>query len=238
MPIQHETELYAPVKAYFEKMGFEVRGEVRNCDLVAVRGEEEPVIVELKKTFNIPLLVQGLDRLRTTDRVYVAVEMNAKGRAPHGLGWSDLVRLCRRLGLGLITVRFYKTKKPQVEIQCEPEPYIPRKTAKRTAGLLSEFRERSADYNVGGSSKVKLVTAYREKALHCAYAMHTHGPLTTKQLREMTGSSKVSAILQKNYYGWYRRVGRGTYELTPTGRDAIRLFGSVVQGLEVGPSHG
>lgn len=238
MPIQHETELYAPVKAFFEKMGYDVRGEVRNCDLVAVRGEEEPVIVELKKTFNIPLLVQGLDRLRTTDRVYVAVEMNAKGRAPHGLGWSDLVRLCRRLGLGLLTVRFYNSKKPLVEVQCEPEPYIPRKTARRTAGLMAEFRERSADYNVGGSTKVKLVTAYREKALHCAYAMLTHGPLSTKQLREITGSQKVTAILLKNYYGWYRRVGRGVYELTPTGREAMGQFAGVVQGLEAGPSSG
>ncbi|WP_438446634.1 DUF2161 domain-containing phosphodiesterase [Gorillibacterium sp. sgz5001074] len=234
MPIQHETELYAPVKAYFEKMGYEVRGEVRNCDLVAIRGEEDPVIVELKKIFNIPLLVQGLDRLRTTDRVYVAVEMNAKGRAPHGLGWSDLVRLCRRLGLGLITVRFYKSKKPHVEVQCDPETYVPRKTARRTAGLVAEFRQRSADYNVGGSTKVKLVTAYREKALHCAYAMHTHGPMTTKQLREITGSSKITEILQKNFYGWYRRVNRGTYELTPAGREALRLFDSVIQGLDAG----
>jgi hypothetical protein len=233
MPIQHETELYAPVKAFFTAQGYDVRGEVRNCDLVAVRGEEPPVIVELKRIFNMPLLVQGLDRLRTTDQVYVAVEMNAKGKAPYGLSWNDLVKLCRRIGLGLLTVRFYKTKKPFVEVHCKPEPYIPRKTPKRTEGLLTEFRERSADYNIGGSSKVKLITAYREKALHCAYAMQTHGPLTTKRLREITGSAKVTDILQKNFYGWYKRVNRGTYEITPTGREAIRLYEAVVQGLSV-----
>jgi hypothetical protein len=233
MPIQHETELYAPVKAFFEAMGYEVRGEVKNCDLVAVRGSEEPVIVELKRTFNLPLLIQGLDRLRTTELVYVAVEMNPNGKAPHGLSWGDLTRLCRRLGLGLITVRFYKTKKPFVEVQCDPDSYTPRRTLRRKEGLLLEFRERSADFNVGGSNKTKLVTAYREKALHCAWALNTYGPLNTKRLREITGSSKITAILQKNFYGWYRRVNRGTYELTPAGQEALRLYEAVVKGLTV-----
>lgn len=233
MPIQHETELYAPVKAYFEAQGFTVRGEVHHCDLVALRGDEEPVIVELKRTFNLPLLVQGLDRLRTTDRVYVAVEMNVKGKAPHGLTWNDLIRLCRRLGLGLITVTFYKTKKPLVQLQCDPDVYMPRKTAKRVSGLVREFRERSADYNIGGSNKRKLVTAYREKALHCAYALGTHGPLSTQRLREITGSAKISGIMQKNFYGWYRRVNRGTYELTPVGQEALRQYEAVLQSFTV-----
>ncbi|MDF2924308.1 MAG: hypothetical protein K0R57_3222 [Paenibacillaceae bacterium] len=231
MPILQETELYGPIKAYFEAQGYEVRGEVRHCDLVALREGEEPVIVELKRTFNIPLLIQGLDRLRTTDRVYVAVEMNTKGKAPHGLSWNDLVRLCRRLGLGLLTVSFYKTKKPVVLLHCDPDSYIPRKTAKRTMGLLTEFRERSADYNTGGSSRQKLITAYREKALRCAHALSIHGPLTTKRLREITGSPKIASIMQKNFYGWYRRVGRGTYELTPVGREALQQYEAIVKGL-------
>lgn len=229
MPIEHETELYIPVKRFFEKQGFEVRGEVRNCDLVAVRGDEEPVIVELKKTLNLPLLVQGIERLASSGRVYLAVEQNRNGRAPHNLKWNDLIRLCRMLGLGLITVRFYKTKSPFVEILCDHSPYTPRKTVRRTKSLLAEFRERSGDYNTGGSSKRKLVTAYREKALHCAYAMKRYGPLSTKQLREITGSSKAASILQKNFYGWYRRVERGTYDITPTGEQALEAFCDVVK---------
>lgn len=233
MAIQHETELYAPVKTYLEALGYEVRGEVKHCDLVAVREGQEPVVVELKRTFNLPLLIQGLDRLRTTDLVYLAVEINSNGKAPYGLSWNDLTLLCRRLGLGLMTVRFYKTRKPLVQVHCDPGTYTPRKTARRTEGLLAEFRERSADYNIGGSSKRKLVTAYREKALHCACAMAAHGPLTPARLREITGSSKISSILQKNYYGWYRRVNRGVYELTPAGQDALALYEAVVRGMEV-----
>lgn len=229
MPIKHETELYKPIKRFFELQGFDVRGEVRNCDLVAVRGDEEPVIVELKKTFNLPLLIQGIDRLTGSGRVYLAVEQNKNGRAPHNLKWNELIRLCRMLGLGLITVRFYKTKPPFVEVLCDPSPYTPRKIVRRTASILAEFRERSGDYNTGGSSKRKLVTAYREKALHCAYALNQQGPLSVKQLREITGSSKAASILQKNFYGWYRRMERGIYALTPAGEQALVAFADVVK---------
>ena len=38
-------------------------------------GEEPPVVVELKRSFSVPLLVQGIDRQRLTDRVYVAIEL-------------------------------------------------------------------------------------------------------------------------------------------------------------------
>ena len=47
MPL--ESDLYAPVKALLEGQGYVVKGEVRGCDVVAVRGREPPVIVELKR---------------------------------------------------------------------------------------------------------------------------------------------------------------------------------------------
>lgn len=231
MPIQNETELYSPIKAFFERMGYEVRGEVKSCDLVAVRGDEEPIIVELKKTFNLPLLVQGIDRLKSSSRVYVAVEQNRNGKAPYQLKWSDLERLCRMLGLGLIVVRFYKSRKPLVQPICDPAPEAPRKPrrlAYRTKSLLAEFRERSGDYNVGGSTRTKLMTAYREKALDIAAALRD-GPLSTKRLRELTDNPKVAAMLQDNYYHWFQRVHRGTYELTPLGKEALVTYAAVIE---------
>jgi hypothetical protein len=227
VPIQSETELYEPIKLFLEKQGYNVRAEVKHCDIVAIRGDEPPIIVEMKKTFNLPLLIQGIDRLMHSDQVYLATEQKVKGTAPYGMHWSDLQRLCRMLGLGLITVRFYKTKKPFVEVLCEPAPYIPRKSAKRTAAIIREFRERSGDYNVGGSSRIKLVTAYREKALQCVSLLKLHGPLSTSQLREMTGNSKVTGLLQKNYYLWFKRVNRGWYALTPLGEEALLTFANV-----------
>ena len=71
--VRHETELYAPVRAFFEARGYEVKSEVLHCDLVAVRrgegGEEETVIVELKRAFNLELLLQGIERQRLADNV-------------------------------------------------------------------------------------------------------------------------------------------------------------------------
>jgi hypothetical protein len=227
VPIQSETELYEPIKIFMEKQGYTVRSEVKHCDIVAIRGDEPFVIIELKKTFNLPLVIQGIDRLQKTDLVYLATEQKVKGTAPYGLHWSELQRLCRMLGLGLITVKFYKTKKPFVEILCEPAPYIPRKSAKRASAIINEFKERSGDYNIGGSSKRKLVTAYREVALQCAHHMKLHGPLSPKQLREMTGSSKVNGVLQKNYYLWFQRVQRGSYGLTPQGEADLLTFAHV-----------
>src|SRR3954469_10515909 len=70
--ITTEAALYRPVKAFLEAQGFEVKGGVCGCDLVAYRADEPPVIVELKLRFNLPLLLQGIDRLRVSERVYLA----------------------------------------------------------------------------------------------------------------------------------------------------------------------
>lgn len=91
--------------------------------------------------------------------------------------WGELSGLCRRLGLGLITVIFYKTKAPLVEVLVEPDekPPAQRSNKRRRERLLYEFRERSGDYNTGGSTRVKLVTAYREKALRVALSLQAAG---------------------------------------------------------------
>ncbi|MFC9775614.1 DUF2161 family putative PD-(D/E)XK-type phosphodiesterase [Paenibacillus chitinolyticus] len=232
MAIRSETELYGPVKAYWEKLGYDVRGEVRHCDLVAVLEGEPPVVVELKRSLTVPLLLQGLRRQDVTHRVYIAIELPAKGRVPHRMTWADIRKLCGRLGLGLITVQFYKTRKPAVEVVCEPPGFgdtaPARKTRKRAAErVLGEFRERSADYNVGGSRGLKLVTAYREKALHCALLIREQGLLSPRRLRELTGNAKTPALLQRNVYGWFVRVRRGLYGLTRSGEEALDTFAHV-----------
>lgn len=229
MVIQSETELYEPVKQYFEKLGYEVKGEVNGCDIVAIHSEEdEPIIIELKKTFNLALLFQGVERLSTSNQVYLAVQhVRGKKRPPH-LRWSNIKKLCTKLGLGLITVQFYKTKPPHVEILCHPERQQSKKKTRRQLKLRKEFHERSGDYNVGGSTQTKIITAYRELALHCAFLLQQHEQLSPLQLREMTGKQKVDSILQKNYYGWFERVRRGVYTLTPTGEQALETYEQIV----------
>ena len=68
-----EQTLYPPVKAFLEAQGYEVKGEVNDCDVVAIRGEEPPIIVELKTGFSLPLVFQGIVRQGLSDNVYLAV---------------------------------------------------------------------------------------------------------------------------------------------------------------------
>lgn len=258
MAIKHEAELYAPLKAFFELNGYEVKGEVRNCDLVGMKdGADEPLIVEMKKTFNLALLLQGIERLKLTPYVYLAVEKSRAKKGAVNQRWSELTGLCGRLGLGLITVTFYKTKAPFVEVLCEPEMAVQkgRTAIRRKERLLYEFRERSGDYNTGGVTRAKLVTAYREKTLRVAAAMnaaeaeqrsmHEAAPdgrelqekavpavppgISPTAVRDRSGVGSAADILQRNYYGWFRRVSRGRYVLTPAGVQALADYATVLK---------
>jgi hypothetical protein len=75
-----ETALYPTVKRFMEAAGFEVKGEVCGCDIVAVRNEEPSrlAIVEMKLGFSLDLLLQAVDRIRAADEVWVAVPATSK----------------------------------------------------------------------------------------------------------------------------------------------------------------
>ena len=217
-----ETELYRPIKERFESAGYDVRGEVDGCDLVAVR-DGEVVVVELKQSVNLTAILQCIDRKKLTDFVYLAVKAPAD---PGRSRWREIVRLCRMLTIGLITVS--DRRADPVEVHCEPEPYKPRMDGKRKARLLAEFERRSGDHNVGGSTRKRLVTAYREEALRVASFLGRHGPAKVRDVRLVTGVERSGAILRDNYYGWFERVTHGVYALTPGGKQALVDYQEVV----------
>jgi hypothetical protein len=76
-----ETSLYRPVKIFLEGLGFTVKGEVGGCDLVALNGDDLPVVVicELKLTFNLELILQGVDRVTASDEVWLAARLSSAG---------------------------------------------------------------------------------------------------------------------------------------------------------------
>lgn len=59
-----KTSLYPAVKQFLEFAGFHVKGEVNGCDVVAVRDgqPERPAVVEMKRGFNLDLLLQAVER--------------------------------------------------------------------------------------------------------------------------------------------------------------------------------
>lgn len=203
-----ETALYAPVKALLEGQGYEVKGEIQGCDVVAVRGDEPPVVVELKRQFGLEVVLQGVDRLAMTDAVYLAV--GAWPRRP-----DECRRLCRRLGLGLIVVA-----DGRAEVLEDPVAYRPRRDRPRTARLLREHQRRVGDPNLGGSTRRPIMTAYRQEALRCVRLLGP-APMTLRDLRAAGDVPNAGPILQADVYGWFERVARGTYALTPAGRAAL-----------------
>ena len=111
MAVKHETELYKPIKSYFEAQGYEVKSEIMHCDLVAIHpakrsnhpgGNEENVQSRA---------APARDRAAASERsVILAVERNRKKAGAHNQRFGDLTELCRMLGIGFMTVTFFKTK--------------------------------------------------------------------------------------------------------------------------------
>jgi len=220
-----EAELYPPVKAHLEACGYVVRGEVGHCDMV---GWDEAngvlIAVELKRGFGLAVLYQALSRLAMVDLVYVGVGVAA--------GWDrqsrDAVRLCRMLGVGLLSVRH-----GAVTVHVDPGPYAPRKFAARRGRLLGEFRRRSGDHNVGGTTRRPRMTAYREDALRCAALLQTAGPMAPARVRDQAGIAKAGAMLRRNVYGWFVNPARGLYALAPAGAAALLQYAAVVSAQVV-----
>lgn len=208
-----ESDLYAPVKAYLEAQGYEVKAEIGDCDVMAVRGDEPPVIVELKTTFSLQLVMQGVQRQTLFDHVYLAVPVS--GERGWKLRYRDIVALCRRLGLGLLAVR--SGRNPGVEAHLAPGPYQPRRRNKRAGRLLREFERREGDPNTGGVTGVKRMTAYRQDAIRLAAHLAVHGPTRASVLAKATGVARAGVMLRADHYGWFERVERGVYRLTPRG---------------------
>lgn len=215
-PAIRETDLYLPVKSLLEGQGYEVKSEIGAVDVVALRESEPPVIVELKTGITLSLFHQAIERQAITDHVYMAVPYNS-GR-PFYTALKRNIALCRRLGLGLITVRL---KDGLVHIHCDPGPYQPRKSKPRTARLLIEFAKRVGDPNKGGATRRGLMTAYRQDALRCASLLAENGPTKAALVAKAANAEKARQIMADDHYGWFEKVSKGIYSVTPLGLIAL-----------------
>mgnify|MGYP000043759794 FL=1 len=214
--MDREDQLYPPIKALLERQGYTVKGEVGAADVVARRGDEDPVIVELKLRFSLSLFHQAITRLSVTDLVYIAVP-KPKGKQARRM-LKDNLAMSRRLGLGLITV----LPDGRTEVQCDPGPYAPRKSKKKQTRLLREFDRLQGDPNAGGATRHGIVTGYRQDALRCAAYLAENSPSRGRDVAAATGVARATGLMRDNHYGWFEKVETGVYALTEQGSEGLK----------------
>lgn len=212
-----EADLYHPIKQFLESQGYEVKGEIGPCDIMAVRGDAPPVVVELKERLSLALVLQAVDRLAMSPSVYVAFRVGKGNSASWRSRQKQVKNLLRRLGLGLLTV----SARGNVVAVLDPTPYRPRINTRRQGRLLKEFHERVGDPETGGSPTSTRLTAYRQDAIRCAQEVLNDGVLKVSVIRERTAVERAGSILRDNHYGWFERVKTGYYQLTPKGQREV-----------------
>lgn len=226
-----EVELYLPVKDLLTSLGYEVKAEVAHMDVVAMK-ESEWIAVELKTSFTLKLLLQATQRQKLAEKVYVALPAPTR-KQRFSKAFREYEHLLRRLELGLILVHFKEP--PYAELvfeskECPRGPILSR-NRKKSAAALGEAKGRHDDYNVGGTNG-KLVTVYREKVLLAASHLLGKDGMSVKELRERTGNEKMQTLLRSDHYGWFEKVGRGTYRLSTAGKEALETYSEVVDHLK------
>lgn len=216
-----ESDLYPPLKHFLESQGYEVKGEIQGCDVVAVRSDEPPVVVELKLVLNLDLVLQAVDRFALTSKVYIGVPKRCSALKRRR---KQVFKLLKMLGLGLLIID-PQTRVGAVDVPFDPGPYRPRRHKVRQGRLLGEFRKRVGDPNLGGTSTRKgILTAYRQRAVAIAHRLETQGPTKASDIATALGDPKARDILYRDVYGWFDRPSRGVYALSPKGSREFPLW--------------
>ena len=180
----------------------------------------------MKRNLSVALLAQAAERQKAVRSVYVVIPH--PGKRLRSKEWRAACHLLRRLELGLVLVRTkppaYNEQMEQVEIVQHPIPFQRVTRSKERIAILREVEGRSDDFNQGGSTGRRLVTAYRENAIMIAGFLSVLGPSTPADLRSGGTGPKTQSILYSNFYGWFQRVSKGVYELTPKGLAEARGY--------------
>src|SRR4029453_4219373 len=214
-----ESDLYLPLKQFLESQCYEVKGEVGDCDVLAVRGQEVPVIVELKLSLNLNVLLQAVERLSLTPKVYIGVPKTCsvlRARRKH------IVKLLRMLGLGLMAM---DATAAQISVLLGPGENNPPRSKHPHERLLGEFHKRVGDPNLGGlQRRAGLMTAYRQQALKIAHLLQQSGPTKASNIARTLQAPNARAILYRDAYGWFDRASLGVYALSPRGQQEVPLW--------------
>ena len=204
-----ESDMYEPIRKLLTEQDFTVRGEVKGCDIAAVR-DDTLWIVEMKLSANLTLIYQAMERKAATGWVFIAIPRPKKARDGN---FSKLKQLVKQLKLGLITVALDSPTKT-AEIHIFPDGKD--KKNKRTLAVKREISGRSVD-STGGVAKTQINTAYRERCVRIACLLEAHGSLSAKELMTFGCERDANKIMHTNYFGWFEPVARGVYGLSAAG---------------------
>jgi hypothetical protein len=214
-----EVDLYPSIKAFFEARGYEVQGEVKHCDVVAKKpDQDELIIIELKTSPNLSLLVQATERQAISEFVYIAIP-EKKYRRSH---WRGIQRVVKQLGLGLLVVSSSKLGDTVNEF-FQPTP-MRRTVARKRNAVTKEMNARFSSYNTGGITGTELMTAYRQNAVLIACYLNHLGASSAASMTLLGAPSNTRDIMASNHYGWFERVSRGIYQLTELGHEAPKKY--------------
>ncbi|MBW6484317.1 MAG: hypothetical protein K0B10_14840 [Vicingaceae bacterium] len=207
-----ETELFNPVKNYLEQQGFKVKGEIGSIDVLAIK-KDYVIAVELKNQITLKLIYQAIERQKIADDVFIAIPKIAVKQ--HRRNMNQFKQLLKRLEIGLIIV-----DNNTFEVIIEPKEYNlelnKKRNVKKKQQIVSIFNNLKSNENIGGIKGIRM-TVYREKVTVLAMILMNKPGISPKELREITGIDNVNSILQKNYYGWFERIERGSYQLSSMG---------------------
>ncbi len=207
-----EEDMYKYVEKYFRNLGYQVDGEVRDCDIVCIKGEEL-VIIEMKKNFSTKLLAQALSRQKITDKIYIAIPKPKKytNKKRH-----EILNICKRLGIGVILINM-RNNKDRFKIILHPIKMVP--IVKRQKDkILNEFNGRNVNINKGGITNKKINTAFKEKSVKIACSLELVGESSAKDLIKFYNcDEKTNDIMYRNSLKWFDNVSRGKYKLNDYG---------------------
>jgi len=204
-----EADLYQPTKELLENLDFTVKGEVKTCDIAAIRNDEL-WIIELKRHMSIDLVYQAMERQTISPFVFVGIPRPK-------VGDRRAFKLLKKLDIGLITVAL---DSPVVRAEIASFPIGSGRYGKRAEIIRKEVRGRIGD-TPGGSTGIPITTAYKERCIKIACLLGQVNDLSAKELKQYGCENDTSSILRRNQYNWYEKIKRGRYALSEVGQNFL-----------------
>ena len=130
-----------------------------------------------------------------------------------------MLKLLKRLELGLLTVAL-DSPLQTVDVVLEPADSLAWKNRRKREKVQAELENRQVDAKVGGMTRRKIMTAFREKSIRVACLLEKEGQLSTADFRER-GLEDCVGPLSRNYDKWFKRVEKGVYTLSDKGKEAL-----------------